>query len=410
MSKENLRKNKVGSSLKDFSLIMFLLVNSLIWFVMMRRSIYWALDKFEMTLEQNIILWGFFDLAIILSGITGAILSYKVGRPRLICSWLFFGVISTISFYFVQFLPPLYFFLASLVWGISFGLGMSPCLAYFADLTSFNNRGFIGGLIFFIANALSSLVITFSLNFGLCTLIAAIWRASSLLILFLIPLKTKDSFKKYAAFSLIIDRKFLLYFVPWFMFSLIFSLQKIVAEHFLETDFYDFLRAVEAAFATISVITAGKLCDNVGRKRVVIYGFVSLGIAYAIVGIFPASFISWFIFSVIDGIAWGIFFLIFFLVLWGDLASSIGYSGEKYYALGSIPFFFADFMGSLFIPFVKIPVNTIFSVASFFLFLAVIPLMYAPETLPEKLIRRKELKEYIEKARKIREKYEKKEP
>jgi len=51
----------------------------------------------------------------------------------------------------------------------------------------------------------------------------------------------------------------------------------------------------------------------------------------------------------------------------------------------------------------------IFSFAAFFLFLAVIPLMYAPETLPEKLIRQKELRRYVEKAKKIREKYERQE-
>jgi hypothetical protein len=45
------------------------------------------------------------------------------------------------------------------------------------------------------------------------------------------------------------------------------------------------------------------------------------------------------------------------------------------------------------------------SIASFFLFLAVIPLFYAPETLPEKEIKERELKGYIEKAKKIKEKH-----
>jgi hypothetical protein len=47
----------------------------------------------------------------------------------------------------------------------------------------------------------------------------------------------------------------------------------------------------------------------------------------------------------------------------------------------------------------------IFSVASFFLFLAVIPLMFAPETLPEKTLKERELKQYVEKAKKTKEKY-----
>jgi len=49
--------------------------------------------------------------------------------------------------------------------------------------------------------------------------------------------------------------------------------------------------------------------------------------------------------------------------------------------------------------------NAIFSLTAFFLFLAVLPLMYAPETLPEKKIRERELRQYVEKAKKIKEKH-----
>ena len=40
------------------------------------------------------------------------------------------------------------------------------------------------------------------------------------------------------------------------------------------------------------------------------------------------------------------------------------------------------------------------------LFLAVLPLVYAPETLPEKTMKDRELKKYLEKAQKIVEKEE----
>ncbi|MDI9576893.1 MAG: hypothetical protein QM398_02000, partial [Thermoproteota archaeon] len=42
----------------------------------------------------------------------------------------------------------------------------------------------------------------------------------------------------------------------------------------------------------------------------------------------------------------------------------------------------------------------IFSFASVFLFLAVLPLIYAPETLPEKIMKDRDLRSYIEKAKK----------
>jgi hypothetical protein len=47
----------------------------------------------------------------------------------------------------------------------------------------------------------------------------------------------------------------------------------------------------------------------------------------------------------------------------------------------------------------------IFTFASFFLFIAILPLVYAPETLPEKIMKEKDLKFYVEKAQKIAQKY-----
>jgi len=46
--------------------------------------------------------------------------------------------------------------------------------------------------------------------------------------------------------------------------------------------------------------------------------------------------------------------------------------------------------------------------ASVFLFLAVLPLLYAPETLPEKKIRLRQLRKYMAAAKKVKEKYTKK--
>jgi len=49
-----------------------------------------------------------------------------------------------------------------------------------------------------------------------------------------------------------------------------------------------------------------------------------------------------------------------------------------------------------------------FSFASLFLFIAVLPLIYAPETLPEKKIQERQIRKYVEEARKVAEKKSKK--
>ena len=107
-------------------------------------------------------------------------------------------------------------------------------------------------------------------------------------------------------------------------------------------------------------------------------------------------FISY-VFMTLDGITWGLLFSVFLTVVWGDLGE--GYEKEKFYVIGGVPFLLANFLSVLINPYAaSIPLGTAFTVASFFLFVAVIPLMYAPETLPEKAMKDRDLKSYVEKA------------
>ena len=139
----------------------------------------------------------------------------------------------------------------------------------------------------------------------------------------------------------------------------------------------------------------------------VLYGFVTLGIAYAVIGIAPATSVSWFFYLVFGGISSGILWVTFILILWGDLSQSS--SREKYYAIGEIPYFLTGVMQLLSAPYVTLILETsetsAFSLAAFFLFLAVLPLLYAPETLPEKKIELRRLRKYVEAAKKVKEKH-----
>ena len=97
------------------------------------------------------------------------------------------------------------------------------------------------------------------------------------------------------------------------------------------------------------------------------------------------------------------------MAIWGDLSYSA--SSDKYYAIGVIPFFASKFLeltvGADISKYLGAS-SELFSFGAFFLFLAVLPLIYAPETLPEKSIKDRDLKSYIEKARKTALKEEEK--
>ncbi len=396
-----------GITPKDFFIILFLLFNTLSWFFMTKRIILEILNGLGTTHLQNLVVIGVYDLAIIGSGIAGSIIFGKTRRLKFLYFWMFLGTIASALPSFLPNITLMHLLGISFLWGISFGLGMPSCFAYFADCTVFENRGRMGGIIFLATNLSAPfIVMLLIINLPVSFTFSTIWRGLGLIMLLLIkpaePLTLER--RKYISFTSILHNKsFLLYFTPWFMFSFIDGVEKVFFENFLEPNLFDLLRIIGPVIGTIFAFMGGLLSDWIGRKRVVIYGFISLGLAYAAIGIAPTMLLSWYFYSVIDGIAWGVFTVTFVLVLWGDLSSSG--TREKYYAIGSIPLFLTELLGLLFAPYVLIPSRAVFSVASFFLFLAVLPLMYAPETLPEKKIRLRQLTKYLEKAKKVKEKY-----
>jgi MFS family permease len=154
----------------------------------------------------------------------------------------------------------------------------------------------------------------------------------------------------------------------------------------------------------IFAIIGGYVADIVGRKRVIIAGFVMLGIEYATFSTLHTYAFASYLFVLLDGVSWGLLFSVFFTSLWGDLGEY--HVKEKYYVLGGLPYLLSNFLYVLISPITNIiGAQTAFTFASFFLFLAILPLIYTTETLPEKKIKERELMNYLDNAQKIRDKY-----
>jgi MFS family permease len=355
---------------------------------------------------NNLVAWAVYLIAIIGSSVLGALVFPRQNRLTLIHVWLLLGIIT--SFLLSALVMNIgfeYLLVIILFSGVAFGLGMPSALAYFAEYTVFENRGRIGGIILlltFLSIPFVALLPETNLVFD--SYIATIWRAIGLITFFLIrPAGMIEEPKKPVRFSSVLsDRAFLLFLIPWFMSWLI---DRFEYQIFLEKypDLGVLSLSIEPIVGTVFVIVGGLLADWIGRKKVVVSGFVALGFAYAILGVAPGTMFSRYFFIAIDGIAWGIFSVSFLLILWADLSSSAG-GHEKYYAIGSIPFFIAYLMQYLAQPYISsIPVEAFevsFSFASLFLFIAILPLIYAPETLPEKKIQERQMKKYIEEAKK----------
>jgi hypothetical protein len=104
---------------------------------------------------------------------------------------------------------------------------------------------------------------------------------------------------------------------------------------------------------------------------------------------------------VLSGITWGLFFVIF-LVVPGDLSTPN--LREKFYALGYI----LPVTGLLALSIIPVPnipdiidVNLIAQILGVCLFLSMYPVFRAKETLTEKKIREREMKEYAQRIGKL---------
>ena len=239
----------------------------------------------------------------------------------------------------------------------------------------------------------------------------AIWRLFGIGgVLLYQPLQTPPEERSTSSFSIIKERTFALYFVSWLLFALINSIEAPVVQGFLGSSYNNYLIAA-TLISCFTALIGGVLCDLKGRKLVGILGFIILGVGYAFLSFLSGDLstkgIGQILYTICDGTAWGLLYVTFIFVVWGDLSE--GRIREKYYLWGSIPFLASSFISILVQPFASIiGIGTAFPLASFFLFIAVLPLIYASETLPEKAMRERDLKGYAEKALKQASKESKK--
>lgn len=413
------------SSLVDFGVtrarfvtILLIILNAFTWYLVAFEVLANSIDTTNIAIHEITVIWAVHFGGLTCAGLVGATLSNRlVSRNNLLALWMSLGVASSLVPITIGTTCTISIMAFSLLLGVTFGLGMPSCMGYYADLTTIEKRGRFGGVIYFAIGIGRSLLWTTLIPFthlAVQLLILAIWRGFGLVI-FLV-LTPKDTHTKVSArptkspsyVTILRSKPLLLYLIPWIMFCLINSLTRPIVPSGVVR-----MSAIIGSIITgLAALLGGLFSDLVGRKRVVITGFIMLGIGYAILGIFAEHSIevirniSYYFYTLVASIAWGMFGAVFLMTLWGDLAENM--LPEKYYAIGGLPYLLSGFLDILIAPYISelIPLSAAFSFASFFLFLAVLPLVYAPETLPEKKIKERELKQYIEKAKKTKEKYD----
>jgi MFS family permease len=390
-----------------------LVANAFVWYLLAFNMIRDLLDQSATPFEKIAII-GVNTGAIALSGLAGTFLFGKLkDRQRLLLYWIAVGVMISFAPLGVNVESISNLIIIAALFGVYFGLGMPATMGNHAEIAKIDERAKFGGFAFLIIGIISAVagLVIFDNLFASCLLLAFVRLLG--VAVFYIQRKELSSHKeeeqRVSSYrSILSNKSFLVYFVPWLMFTLINSLLYPIQKPIFEQNNinYTTLMAAEYIITAVFAVISGFIADKLGRKRLAIIGFIMLGIGYAVVGVVPITYLEFssvlYIFA--DGVAWGIFYVLFIFTLWGDLAG--GTYADKIYFLGALPFvnsyFARELFGALITqnPDLINSPTIIFSFASVFLFLAVLPLVYAPETLPEKVMKDKDLKSYIEDAKK----------
>jgi MFS family permease len=393
---------KIRASAKDTLACVILITNAFVWYFFVISFLKEVVDALNVELVETSLIWGAHFGGILFSAIIGAAFASKLkGRMQFLVVWMVVGVVASLSSIVLDKTSFLSVLILALFLGVSLGLGMPSCMGYFTERVGVEKRGRVGGAILLLSGlGMFGLGAVSSGNISLQTFILSIWRILGLMLF--LPLRRIDeelkAKKEFSYKSLLGQKSFVLYFLPWIMFSLITYLTTPIQSDILGKSTVDFLIIIENLFIGLFAIIGGFISDALGRKRVAIVGFAMLGLGYSILGIYPAELFSWYFYTVIDGIAWGMLFVVFVVTIWGDLGEKS--RSDKYYALGVLPFFVSKFLQLTIGDEIAhtVPKEAIFSFTAFFLFIAVLPLFYAPETLPEKVTKDRDLKSYASKA------------
>jgi MFS family permease len=387
-----------------------LVANPLVWYYVLLTFMQQSVTKIPLNDTQSIFVYCIHFIGLVFSALVGATLTKKIDRTKFLKLWIILGVILSASLFALG--NPNFLTVSSLalLFGVFLGIGMPACMGYYTKSIPVEKRGRISGIVM-LTSGIG--IVAFSLavkgNPLILGIILAVWRLSSLVI-FMLPNASKLPEQKSGATSykhIFSQHSFILYLIPWLMFSLVNYLSAPLQLSLFGEQTTTTMIMFQNVIMAISAVVGGFFMDSFGRKRVAISGFVLLGLAAAVLGAFPENVIIWYFNAVIDGVAWGFLLVLFIVTIWGDLSPDA--PSDKYYAVGVLPFFASKFLdvaiGGYVADAVQGYTSALFSFVAFFLFLAVLPLVYAPETLPEKIVQDRELKSYIEKAQMTKEKY-----
>ena len=392
-------------SMNKLAFVIFLVSGTLGWFFLLNIQ---AIEIFSSFVPNNpfwlsfgqILFYGF---AIFWGGV-GVSIGGRVDRRKLLLTWIALGVVTTALLPFFH--GPVFSIIFSSLLGLSLGLGLPCSTAFIAECTVAEERARVSGIILFLSFILAAIAafVASSIGSGIISLllIGALLRSTSF---FAFIFNECESGKERIVMrhNQTIYKNFAYYLIPWVLINIASTIAiNLIPNHPDYSWAIDTGSKLRLGIIAISALLVGSVADRFGRKPPLLIGLTMLVISSFIIS-FAMSPTTAFIFLAISGFSWGSFFAIFLSVP-GDLA--IFSLREKFYFLSTglpiaILFFTSPFLGGPGSGSISSLPASVPQILGFILFISLIPLFFAKESLPESKMKARRLKDYLKKVRQV---------
>jgi MFS family permease len=290
--------------------------------------------------------------------------------------------------------------------GIFFSMAHLAGFTYFWSLTVSWERGRTAGLIGLFSLPINYLILFMAemFDFFAIIMIVVILGLMTLVIKLLNPenkalLTTKKEDEERHP-----ERKtFFLYAAPWILFSLVnATLARNISTNILQsiqTSFYLLLLVLQLGAAVLGAMVGGIIADFFGRRVSLVFSLTVYGLGSALIGLTGLYEVLHIVYFT-NGLNWGILWVLYIFVIWGDLANRKNCA--KIYSIGLTIFYTVTGVSSLMSQTSQIPLIISSLASCLLIFLSNIPLLLAPELLSSDFRERIKMKLHMNVVKKIR--------
>lgn len=342
------------------------------------------------------------NLTICISILLGSIISKRINKAAFVyCAPLILILLSFLLFAANGFFQVM----LVLIMAAIFGSGILLSFQFFKDVTTAIERGRIAGIMAFLIlptvffleliplNSLNYLyfpILTVTLNLGsFFAGMKMLQRRKQI-----VEKSKRDRVEKYFE-----KRVVVLYSIPWILFSIVnVTIAQAISSNVitnLPASQHISLIGLQTIGVCLGAVLAGFLTDFYGRRITLIVSLTLYGISAVAQGIFYFDALS--IGYFINGTSWGLLFVLYFFVIFGDLSNNS--NTLKMYAIGLFTYFFATTIGQIYQ--VYLPDITISSLLTcLIIFLSIIPVFIAPELMSSEFIYNLKIKRHMKSIKK----------